>query len=93
MAPARIELYGEYDLSRRAEIQLTFATLVPNGALIVDLSKVTYVDSTFLNELVELRERLPGSQITLLGPNANLRRVLQLMSFDRLFDIRESEAV
>ena len=91
MAPTRIELNGEYDLSRKTEIEAVFAPLSPDGPIVVDLRKVTYVDSTFLNQLAVLRRRLPESRITLLAPSAHLQHVLQLMSFDRLFEIRESE--
>lgn len=82
-----IELHGEYDLSRREELGALLASIDAGKPVILNLTRVTYVDSSFLNELGTLRSRLKESKITLLGVSPQLRRVLSLMRFDAIFDI------
>lgn len=83
----RIELHGEYDLSRREELAALLASVGGEKPVVLDLTRVTYVDSSFLNELGTLRSRLKESDITLFGVSPQLRRVLGLMRFDTIFDI------
>ncbi|MFZ0575196.1 MAG: STAS domain-containing protein [Candidatus Cybelea sp.] len=85
----RIELNGEYDVSQKEAIAALFAALPPDGPAVIDLSKCTYVDSTFLSELVKLRQRFKEHPITLLGASGSVMRVLRLVHFNRLFEIPE----
>jgi anti-anti-sigma factor len=83
-----IELAGEYDLARKQEIAALFASV--NGAPVtIDMSQVTYVDSSFLSELVKMRLRLQERPVTLIGPQKNILRVLQIAKLDRFFTLRE----
>jgi len=86
-APRRVQLQGEYDFSRKAEIQKLFESLSADRPAEIDLSAVSYVDSTFLNELAMLRVRFAEQPIRLVGANTHLKRLLALMSFQRLFEI------
>lgn len=86
----RIELDGEYDLSRREELSLLFAALPDTTPTVIDLSRVTYVDSTFLRELASLHFRFKENRVTLVGANSSIRRLLGLVQFDQLFCIAES---
>lgn len=86
----RVVLEGEYDLTRKLELAALFSKLDTGGPLVIDLSAVTYLDSTVLRELAELRLRCPHS-ITLVGPSKNIRRILELAQFDRLFPISERD--
>jgi anti-anti-sigma factor len=88
----RIELNGEYDLSSKDDIASLFRSLRADGPAVIDMVKVTYIDSTFLHELAELRSRFKQHPITLLGVNKNLQRVLNIANFDRLFEIVEAQA-
>ncbi|HET6275325.1 MAG TPA: STAS domain-containing protein [Candidatus Cybelea sp.] len=84
-----VSLEGEYDLSRRDEVAALFGALDGNGPAIVDMAKVTYVDSSFLYELVALRSRLKEWGVTLRGVQPPIRRVFQITSLHRLFSIPE----
>ncbi len=88
-----VELFGEYDLSRKAEVEEILGTIPAELDAVVDLRAVTYVDSAFLQALATLRKRRPGSRITLSGANEHLKRVLSLMSFDKMFDIGDGADV
>lgn len=54
----------------------------------IDMSRVTYIGSSFLHELTTLRTRLMPHRITLLVRSDNIRRLLKLVKFDLLFEIR-----
>lgn len=88
----RIELHGEYDLSRKEELAAVLASLTGEAPIVLDMAHVTYVDSSFLNELATLRSRFPESKITLQSVSPQLRRVLTLMRFETLFDIVDRES-
>lgn len=84
-----IELVGEYDLAQRAEVASLFEALAPDGPAVIDMARVTYVDSSFMHELLKLRKRIKPQRITLLVGSAHVRRVLRLMKLELLFEIRD----
>jgi anti-anti-sigma factor len=81
----RIELEGEYDLSKREQIAALFGSLPADGPVVIDLTKVTFIDSTFLHLLGAMRLRFKEQSITLAGASPNIKRVLTLVKFERLF--------
>src|SRR5581483_7186728 len=84
----RASLFGEYDAGRREELRAALEPL--QGACTIDLSEVTYCDSFFLQELILLKKRLAaGAKITLQAPSAAVKRLLEIVGFDRLFHIVE----
>lgn len=58
-------------------------------AVVIDLSAVTFLDSSGLGALVEIRKqaRERGQRAALRKPNARVRRVLEIARIDSLFDI------
>lgn len=83
-----IELVGEYDLTQKAEVASLFGALAPDGPAVIDMARVTYVDSSFIHELLSLRKRFKLQPITLLVGNAHVRHVLRLMNLELQFEIR-----
>jgi anti-anti-sigma factor len=57
----------------------------------IDLSRVTYLDSTVLNILFALRRKFQEVPITLLASQRNVRKILQIAGFDKLFQIIDQE--
>lgn len=92
MAEQCVELSGEYDLSRKAELASLFESLAGDDPVVIDLAKVSYLDSTMLNELSLFRLRNQERQITLRGANENIRRILRLVKFDTLFRVTDGES-
>jgi anti-anti-sigma factor len=82
-----LRLTGEYDLTHKDEIAELFATVDGNSSVLIDLSEVTYIDSTILRELAILRKRQNGHSIELVGASSQNERVLRIVDFDKLFDI------
>ena len=80
-------LTGEIDLSNATELERSVADLVPNGALglVLDLSGLTYIDSSGIRLLLSLAGRLRwrGQELALAAPDgARCRRVLSMAGVD-----------
>jgi anti-anti-sigma factor len=90
-AMPRIELNGEYDLSTKEDVASLFRSLRADGPVVIDMTKVTYVDSSFLHELAGLHSRFTPHSVTLLGVSGHLQRVFDILNFDRLFEIVEAK--
>jgi anti-anti-sigma factor len=87
----RIELEGEYDLSQREQIAALFGSLRADGPVVIDLTKVTFIDSTFLHLLAGLRLRFKEQSITLIGATASIKRILKLVKFEQLFVLTDQD--
>lgn len=83
----RVALKGEYDLARLHEIAALFNSLGDDGAILIDLTEVTYLDSTVLKELARLRLQDESRVIQLAGANSNIRRLFKIVGFEEVFDI------
>jgi anti-anti-sigma factor len=83
-------LDGEYDIARKSELEHVFESLPGDGPAVLDMTRVTYIDSTFLHALGSLRVRFEHHPITLIVRSEGVRRVLRLVKFDRLFRIVNS---
>jgi anti-anti-sigma regulatory factor len=83
----RLKLVGEYDLADKPQLSALFGTLPPGGPATIDMTDVTYIDTTYLHEVDVLRLRLKGHRVTLVGLNKNLQRLLHIVNFDHLLDI------
>jgi anti-anti-sigma factor len=74
------QVVGELDLGS-AEVLRT--AIVPNGevCLTLDLSELTFIDSSGLHAL----EKLAGTErmLVLRGPTANVRRVFEIVGLDQ----------
>ena len=64
-----------------------------SGAASIDLSRVEYMDSSGLGELVQLvsRTRIRGGTVVLVNPSAFLRGVLEVTRLNTWFDILDSQ--
>jgi anti-anti-sigma factor len=82
-----IALSGEYDIARKHELASAFAS-VDGAPVIIDMSEVTYVDSSFLSELMGMRLRLEDRPVTLIGVRPGIARIFAIASLDRFFVFR-----
>jgi anti-anti-sigma factor len=80
---ASVHLAGELDLSNVSSLRAKLGAV--NGPAVVDLSDVTYLDSTALNELALLRRRV--DTVALVVGSANVRRTLDIVGFAQSFRI------
>jgi anti-anti-sigma factor len=78
-----IAFVGELDLVRRPYLRQTLGLL--EGPIVFELSGVRYVDSSALNEFALYARRITPARAVLAGMQPHVRRVLQIVRFDRLF--------
>jgi anti-sigma B factor antagonist len=87
-----LRLSGELDLAtapRAADQGAAALELDGMRLLVVDLAAVTFIDSTAIRTLVELRARAEdaGVELRLRGVPARVGRVLQITGLDQVFVI------
>jgi anti-sigma B factor antagonist len=88
-----VALAGELDLYNAHTVRealLDEAGRKPER-LVIDLSKVTFIDSTGLGVLIEARTRLQNRGAFLLAsPGLETRRALEISGLDRHFAVHET---
>jgi anti-sigma B factor antagonist len=81
-------LIGELDIGTVPTFQAAFASYTGSGPLTLDLSELTFIDSSGLTGLVRLHHRLNGTaDIVLARPQANVRRILSITRLDQVFTV------
>ena len=90
-----IDLEGEVDVYTAPQLKQQMIGLLETGAkeLVVNLTKVEYLDSTALGVLIgglkRIRE-LDGNMV-LVCPSPRIKRVFEITGLDKIFDIYNSE--
>ena len=89
------ELRGEIDLANAKAIASLVAGAVPNDVvgLVLDLSEVTYLDSSGVHLIFDLAQRLGDRQqrlVLALPQGSRIRRVLDLVNLDAVVTVEES---
>lgn len=87
-----IKLVGRFDFNTHREFRAAYEPLVGDAAVrsvVVDLSGVDYLDSSALGMLLMLRDKLGGASkdVTLSGVRGNVKQVLDIANFGKLFHI------
>jgi anti-anti-sigma factor len=79
---------GEIDISRVSELRDEIMALATDRPVVLDLSRVSYLDSSGLGMLVLLRKRLArcGMAVTLVDVQPHVRRIFDVTGLDRGFD-------
>ena len=94
--PPIIELEGEVDVYTAPQLKQQMIGLLEQGAtaLVVDLTRVEYLDSTALGVLIgglkRLRER--DGDMVLVCPSPRIRRVFEITGLDKIFDIYNAQS-
>ncbi len=87
-----LALRGELDL-HSAGVLLAATTDIATGArLVLDLSRLAFVDSAGLRALMnlDLRARAEGFELALAAPGPAVLRVLRLTGFDKRLPIEDA---
>jgi anti-sigma B factor antagonist len=83
---------GEVDLDTRAKfVEALQGIMRDDGAARVDLSGVTFIDSSGISALIECQQRAldQGSQIVLIAPSPPCRRVIQILGLEDFFPVED----
>lgn len=87
-----VRLTGELDLYNVDEVRSALADAATEGpeCVVVDLSQVTFLDSTALGVLVEARAALPPGALHLAAPQLEAMRALRVSGLDRHLPVHET---
>ena len=87
----RVAFRGQIDLARRDELHARLAPFRAGSSdVIVDLSDVTFMDSTGLSALATLAVDLEphGRRVTCVGTPRPVERLIRLAGIDRVLELR-----
>jgi anti-sigma B factor antagonist len=88
-----VAVTGELDLSSAPNLKWTMVDLLDAGRnrLVVDLSEVTFMDSTALGVLIGVNRSLDvGARLAIVCVNPNVLRIFELSGLDGAFAIFSS---
>ena len=82
-----VAVWGEVDMCTAPEFSRELSAAIDGGAreIIIDLTRATFIDCAFIAALLGGRRRLrapAGQRLTVVCPDANLRRVFELTGAD-----------
>lgn len=84
---------GEYDIASKEQLRSELDTLVPVRNLVLDLSKVTYLDSSVISELLRLhwlRVNIKGDPEAIVVRDGNVQKVFDTLGLRKVFRIVRS---
>ena len=86
---------GEIDLTRKSELEeLVDREWQPTNDLVIDLSKVTFIDASCLHWLIDTQKVVEAAdrQFGVVAPQSGIiRKVLEIAGLDQLVNAIESE--
>ena len=87
-----LQLVGRFDFNSHREFRVAVEPLEDNAGLksvTIDFSEVEYLDSSALGMLLMLRDKMIATKkdVTLSGVHGNVKQVLDIANFGKLFSI------
>jgi anti-sigma B factor antagonist len=86
-----LELSGEIDLNEKPRVVAQLEPLIEKKSqvIVIDLSQVTYVDSSGLAIFIDALQRVQqyGGRFALVGLRENVRLVFGIAKLDKVFQI------
>ena len=91
-----VALAGEIDLSNHVALRTALNDLIVGGSvdLVLDLTDVTFMDSTGLGAMIGTRRRVHAFQgsLAIVLTNDAILRVFEVTGLDKVFDLYDSRA-
>jgi anti-anti-sigma factor len=89
---AVIKLAGRFDFNTHRDFRSAYEALLNDASVrsvTVDFAAVDYLDSSALGMLLMLRDKLGGvnKEVSLSGVSGNVKQVLDIANFGKLFQI------
>lgn len=83
-----IQISGRFDFSVHNDFrQATKQTEANVNKIVVDLSNTDYLDSSALGMLLVLRDKANGNAINIVGARTDVKKILEIANFDKLFTV------
>ncbi|HEV2260987.1 MAG TPA: STAS domain-containing protein [Candidatus Rubrimentiphilum sp.] len=90
MTAHTVKLFGDFDFSRKGELEQLLAAAAQADVAVIDLRDVSYLDSSVLTSLMNLKRRMEArgeaGTIRIVGANQSLRRIFTICGLDRYFE-------
>ena len=90
-----LDLEGEVDVYTAPALRQAIMDQVEGGTkhLLIDLTRVEYLDSTGLGILIGGVKRLKeqGGSLRLVGPSARITRIFDITGLNKIFDVYATE--
>ncbi|HET9393180.1 MAG TPA: STAS domain-containing protein [Candidatus Rubrimentiphilum sp.] len=94
MTSSVVQLDGDLDFSRKAELDALLGAAEHADIAIVDFERVTYLDSSVLGSLMMLKKHMvehgTAGVVRIAGANESLRRIFAICGLDRIFELYDS---
>jgi stage II sporulation protein AA (anti-sigma F factor antagonist) len=91
--PATLVVAGELDVASGPALEHEVARVLDGqgGDFRLDLSALTFMDSTGARALVRVHRRIEsiGRRLVLVSPTPPVRRVIELLGLDELIDVQD----
>ena len=86
---------GEIDINSSPDIKKSFDKLISKKTpkIVINLARVTYVDSSGLATLVEVLKKMKayGGRMRLVNLSAKIRSLFEITKLEKLFEIMSDE--
>lgn len=92
--PAQLQVAGDLDLASSDQLFTTATAAAGSGSsLAMDLTGVTFIDSTGLGVLIKIKNSLTGrgGDLVLTGTSVQVERVMALTGLAEVFGVRPRE--
>jgi anti-sigma B factor antagonist len=86
-----IVLQGEFDISNIGELNRLLKAGEGRDDVVIDCSRLAYIDSTGLTQLFKLHQNIEsnGATVYLTGTNPHIRKLLVLTRLDSVFKLKD----
>lgn len=89
-----VRFSGDLDLMARERLEAAVDSLAGADIAVIDLTRVPYADSTFLNAVARLYQKMEARQrpfaIRIVKPASQVRRIFNLTQLDRYVEFWDS---
>lgn len=90
-----VGLEGEVDLNSSPQLRKIFNEIIDKGAtkILVNFSKVSYIDSSGLATLIEMMQRIKKSngRMSLVQMSDKIKSLFEITKLDKLFSIYKTQ--
>ncbi len=94
--PQCIRLSGEIDIYTAQDFQKPVEALIEEGVetIRLDMTDLTYIDSTAIGILIELKKasQEAGIDLVIVNPRKNIRKLLELTGVNKILKITKGDS-
>ena len=87
--PKVFKLTGEVDIARQAELDAIAAAAADAGLAIVDMTEITFLDSTVINWLLRAKKAVEENQgrLRVVAPKGIVTRLIEITELEDIIEV------